>query len=302
MQTTHPDRSAWHDGELAVRERVGVELAGNGLHSSIAEGAAQFLAEQRLAVFASIDDEGRTWASLRMGEPGFVRASDSATIETEPLTLDGDPLIANLKQNPDVGFLVLNPATRRRMRVNGTAQVLEDESLRIHAQQVYGNCQQYIQERVLGGATVPNPPAGTASRGTELNPEQQKWIAHADTFFIASAHPENGADASHRGGNSGFINVVSARKFIIPDYHGNMMFNTLGNIEINPRVGLVFPDFERGRTLQLTGRATIDWDSDRKAYPGAERLLLFEIEQTIEIEQPALRGYVFKSYSRFNPK
>jgi len=294
------DRAAWHDGELAVRERVGVRLAGDGLHSSISSGAAQFLGQQRLAVFASVDAEGRTWASLRMGKPGFIRAVDALTVQTEPLTLDGDPLIANLKQNPDVGLLAIDPSVRRRMRVNGVAEVMKDDSLRIRAQQVYGNCQQYIQERVLESTAAPSS-AGTVSRGSELNAEQRNWIARADTLFIASAHPENGADASHRGGNPGFIKAISGKKIIIPDYQGNLMFNTLGNISVNPRVGLVLPDFERGRTLQLTGRATIDWDSDRSAFPRAERLLVFEIDQVIETELPGLRSYKFKSYSPFNP-
>lgn len=284
-----------------MRERAGVELSGNGLRSSIPEGIAQFLAEQHLIVFASVDAEGRTWASLRIGTPGFVRATDSSTIQTSPLAQDGEPLITNLKHNPDVGLIAFDPANRRRARVNGVAKVMADDSLRIHTQQVYGNCQQYIQERVFKDAIAEEPRVAAISRGAELNGEQQEWIARSDTFFIASAHPENGADASHRGGNPGFVKVESARKLIIPDYHGNLMFNTLGNINANPNVGLVFPDFVRGRTLQLTGRATIDWDSDREAFPGAERLLVIEIDQVLEMEQPGLRSYVFKSYSRFNP-
>ena len=301
MPSDSIDRSAWHDGELAVRERAGVQLSGDGLRSTIPAAAAQFLAQQRLTVFATVDAEGRTWASLRMGPPGLLQVTDAVTIQTRPLMLDGDPLLENLKHNPDVGLLALDPALRRRMRVNGTAEVMADDSLRIHAQQVYGNCQQYIQERVLGPATTANPGEPAVARGTALSPDQQQWIARADTFFIASAHPANGADASHRGGNTGFVKVTDSRTLIIPDYHGNLMFNTLGNISVNPRAGLVFPDFERGRTLQLTGRATIDWDFDREAFPRAERLLRFEIDQTLEIEQPGLRGYVFKSYSPFNP-
>src|SRR5262249_47612767 len=140
------------------------------------------------------------------------------------------------------------------------------------------------------------------AQGNQLNDDQQHWIVGADTFFIATAHPESGADASHRGGHPGFIHVESANRLIIPDYSGNKMFNTLGNIAVNPAAGLVFPDFERGRVLQLSGRARIVWDFDNEEFPGAQRLLEFDVDKVIELDDPALKGYVFQGYSPFNPK
>ena len=110
-------------------------------------------------------------------------------------------------------------------------------------------------------------------RTAELSSQHQRLIARADTFFIATDHPESGADISHRGGNPGFVRIVDSRRLAIPDYSGNNMFNTLGNIVANPRVGLLFIGFESGRTLQLTGRATIDWDSARAStLAGAARI------------------------------
>jgi hypothetical protein len=103
------------------------------------------------------------------------------------------------------------------------------------------------------------------------------------------------------GGIPVLIKVESPEKLIIPDYHGNLMFNTLGNLQVNPRAGVVFPDFEGGRTLQLTGRVTIQWDFDRAAFSRAERLLIFEIDEAVELKQPGLKSYVLKSYSPFNP-
>lgn len=66
-----------------------------------------------------------------------------------------------------------------------------------------------------------------------MTPKQQHWIQQAGTLFIASSHPERGADVSHRGGHPGFIRVEDAQTIIIPDYSGNNMFNTLGNILVN---------------------------------------------------------------------
>jgi uncharacterized protein len=303
MHANEPDGSAWHSGELAVQQRAGVSgLSGRGILASIPEAWAAFLAGQRLAVFASVDLDGRLWASLRVGEPGFVHALDMTTVETEPFEIKGDPLLKNLEANPDIGMLVIDFGTRRRIRINGEAEVLPDRSLRIDARQVYGNCQQYIQERVIddgsGAETGSNP---QVLIGATLNPDQQRWIERADTLFIASAHPQYGADASHCGGNPGFVKVEGLNSLVIPDYSGNRMFNTLGNIVVNPNAGLLFPDFESGRTLQLSGRATVDWDRDRSDFPGAQRLVAFRIEKVLEMGQPGLANYTFKGYSRFNP-
>ena len=302
-QHSHND-SVWHAGELAVQERAGVgHVSGQGIHSSIPEGAARFLRQQQLAAFGSIDARGRVWASLHTGKPGFLDTLDEFTVQTSSLRVAGDPLLENLATNPAVGVVIIDLANRRRMRLNGDADVLANGSLRIHARQVYGNCPQYIQQRIAEGDPDASEGSGKlVSRKPELSKAQQKWIGSADTLFIASAHPESGVDASHRGGPPGFIHVESARRLLIPDYSGNKMFNTLGNITANPATGLVFPDFEQGRTLQLTGQARILWEFDRQRFPGAERLLEYSIEEVIEIEHPVHLHYIFKGYSPFNPK
>ncbi|MCH8978716.1 MAG: pyridoxamine 5'-phosphate oxidase family protein, partial [Armatimonadetes bacterium] len=83
-----------------------------------------------------------------------------------------------------------------------------------------------------------------------------------------------GMDASHRGGDRGFVRVDSETRLMFPDYAGNNHFNTIGNLILDPRAGLLFMDFATGSLLQLTGRATIDWDSDAVAcIPGARRLV-----------------------------
>jgi uncharacterized protein len=303
MRVNQPNVSPWHAGELAVQERAGVgEVSGRGIRSSIPDGAAAFLSEQRLAIFGSVDDQNQTWASLRNGEPGFLRAVDPFTLQTGRMDLVGDPLVQNLKTRPDVGVLIIDFSTRRRLRINGEAEILPDGGLRIRAQQVYGNCQQYIQERVFEKhSQTGNSDVSLVCNGTKLSTDHRAWIQHADTLFIASAHPEYGVDASHRGGNPGFVRVEGPDVLVLPDYSGNKMFNTLGNIVVNPRVGLLFPDFARGQTLQLSGQAYVDWNRDRSSFPGAQRLLIFTVEKLIEMEQPALASYAFKGYSRFNP-
>ncbi len=83
-----------------------------------------------------------------------------------------------------------------------------------------------------------------------------------DSEGRASAHPDHGVAASHRGGHPGFVHIINNRQLRIPDFTGNSMFNTLGNFVCNPYAGLIFIDFEQGRLLQLTGKAEILWDVD----------------------------------------
>ncbi|MBW4420380.1 MAG: pyridoxamine 5'-phosphate oxidase family protein [Myxacorys californica WJT36-NPBG1] len=108
-------------------------------------------------------------------------------------------------------------------------------------------------------------------------------IAQTDTFFIASTHSQQGADVSHRGGYPGFVQVIGAATLMFPDYAGNIMFQTLGNLSINPNAGLLLIDFEQGQTLQLSGQARILWDAEQlnRCAP-AQRLIEFSIEQIRE--------------------
>ena len=253
--------SVFHAGELAVQERAGVQgmaaRIGNGIKPTIPPTAAHFLAERPFAILASIDQEKQVWASMLTGNHGFMNAIDTQTVQMVPAVVESDPFWTNLQTNDDIGLLAIDFATRRRMRLNGKATWHYDELI-IHAEQVYANCPKYIQERIL----TPQTPLGNEPKllqCDQLSPEQVAWIADADTFFIATANPEGGADASHRGGNKGFVRVDSSTHLTWPDYGGNMMFNTLGNIAVNPNTGLLFVDFANGRILQLTGKADIVW-------------------------------------------
>ena len=147
--------------------------------------------------------------------------------------------------------------------------------------QAYSNCPKYIQARAIESETsAPNSPAASS---TLLNGSQKSWIERADTLFIASIHPERGADASHRGGAPGFLRIVDDETLLLPDYSGNNMFNTYGNLAVDPRVGLLFIDFEAGHALHLSGAAELVWDKDQlSTLPGAERALRIHIESVIE--------------------
>jgi predicted pyridoxine 5'-phosphate oxidase superfamily flavin-nucleotide-binding protein len=296
----------FHEGERAVQARVGVEAEsrglGRGITRSIPPGAEPFLEAQRIAILAGVDAAGNVWASLVTGNPGFITAPDPETLRLAAGLPDADPLRDGLARDRALGVLVLDLERRRRLRVNGHVIHAGEHAIEIRTREVFGNCPKYIQAR----APEPDTPRrrdGAAARGRALTMRPWLAIERADTLFIASVHAGAGADASHRGGRPGFVRVVDERRLRIPDYAGNNMFQTLGNVAADPRVGLLFVDFETGTTLQLTGRARILWDrADYAALAGADRAIEVEIDEVVEIAGAGPLGWRFVEYSPFNPR
>jgi len=296
----------FHEGEEAVQARAGVQAEsrrlGRGISRAIPDGAESFLEAQRMAVVAGVDDGGRVWASLVTGGPGFITAPDSRTLHLSATLPGRDPLGEALREGRWLGVLVFDPERRRRLRVNGRVAGVRPGSIEVRTEEVFGNCPKYIQARAPEPDTE-RPREGLVRRGDSLDLEQRLAIERADTFFIASVHAGAGADASHRGGQPGFVRVLDERRLRIPDYAGNNMFQTLGNIAVDQRVGLLFVDFERGTTLQLSGRARILWEpADYADLKGANRAVEVEIDHVVEITGQGPLGWRFVEYSPFNPR
>jgi len=300
-------RVKFHSGEIAVQTRAGVtDIAtdvGEGIVDYISDGARQFLAPRRMLVITTVDPRGRAWASVVTGPPGFISLLDDRTVHIAALPPESDPLRENLKTEGHVALFIPDLVAARRIRLNGRGRIV-DGAIEVRAEQVYGNCRRYIQERLLvGSRTSGDPMRPHVIRANELSDQDREQIARADTFFIATDHPEAGADASHKGGDPGFVKVIDSRHLAYPDYNGNSMFNTLGNIAVNPQAGLLFIDFESGRTLQLTGTASIDWNPDRaREFAGAERVVDFAVDELIANGDGFPLVVKFRQYSRFNPK
>jgi predicted pyridoxine 5'-phosphate oxidase superfamily flavin-nucleotide-binding protein len=154
---------------------------------------------------ASTDAQAQVWAFILTGEPPFIHSLNEHTVHLNTLPSESDPLLTNLNTGARVGLLAIEFASRQRMRLNGTVERL-GEAFRIRTEQVYSNCPKYIQARTISERQT-SEEAGQTAVTNQLSTEQMKWISETDTFFIASAHPDGGADASHRGGNRGFVNT-----------------------------------------------------------------------------------------------
>lgn len=268
----------YHSGSRAVQDRVGVRDVADHVGQAVGQGirpvAAAFLEQQPMLVLGAADPaSGAVWASLLTGEPGFLRATGPRQISVVGGVRAGDPLAGALSgQDTPVGTIALDPRSRRRMRLNGRARPTP-RGLAVEADQIFSNCPKYLQRRE--SYETADRPSATARWGCELTTEQREFIESADTFFLATVH-EHGADASHRGGNPGFVRADSPYELSWLDYPGNSMFLTLGNLAVDPRAGLLFLDWVSGAVLQLTGTARTEFGRD-----GA-RTVRFTVAETLE--------------------
>ena len=286
------DTPLFHAGELAVQQRAGTRamvdsVAPRMLRDAMPLQHQQFFAQLPTLFVGSLAALRRPWASVLAGAPGFVDAQDAQHLRIRAPRDAADPLSQHLAVGDPIGLLGLEPQTRRRNRLNGTVTHLDAQRIDVEVDQSFGNCPQYIQARAprrVDAAALPGRPEGTL-----LSTEAAALVRGADTLFIASASPHarghagaDGVDISHRGGRPGFVRVdtVDGRSVLtVPDYRGNRLFNTLGNIAAHPHAGLLFIDYERGDLLQLTGDAELVWDAaELPAFEGAQRLLRLRVE------------------------
>jgi uncharacterized protein len=93
-----------------------------------------------------------------------------------------------------------------------------------------------------------------------LNPKQAAFIQGADMFFLASADVQGRPSCSYRGGDPGFVRVVDDRTLAIPNYDGDGMYVSWGNVLENPNIGMLFIDFMKGWRLRVHGTAAIVHD------------------------------------------
>ncbi len=281
----------WHRGEVAVQEHVGIagrmaELGPRMIRDHLIEQHRAFFPVLPFAVLGSVDGEGRPWATLREGAPGFLHAPDPLHLRVEAPRDADDPAEAGLEDGAGVGLLGIELATRRRNRLNGRIERSGPEGFAVRVEESFGNCPQYIRVR---HALEPDRPRESRPRprmSDRLDVAAQAVIAAAETFFVASAveapDGRRRVDVSHRGGPAGFVRIGADGRLTIPDYSGNRAFNTLGNMMENPRAGLVFPDFATGDLLQMSGRTEIVLDpAAEERSEGAERLWRFVPERVV---------------------
>ncbi len=281
--------SPFHQGERTLQERLGVrdqaeKQARRIVRDYLTEQHRVFFAQLPFVLVGAVDPQERPWASILFGPPGFLFSPDAYQLRVAYKPRLEDPLAQTLIAGAHIGLLGIELHSRRRNRLNGVISTQDTTGFTLQVGQSFGNCPRYIQtrdvERILQPEELTLPPS--VYDFTTWGEAERRIINRSDTFFIATAFQgetadrAQGADVSHRGGKPGFVRIEDDHTLTIPDYPGNGHFNTLGNLVLNPRAGLLFIDFRQGDLLYMTGTAELIWDRAAiQTFAGAERLLRF---------------------------
>lgn len=285
--------NVYHGGEIAVQERAGVRKIADRLSQMIRpimpDQHREFFEMLPFVVVGLTDEHGRPWSTMCVGDPGFINSPDETTLQIASMPLLSRDLGLQMNEGDKIGLLGIELPTRRRNRMNGVISDTGAGGFAVHVQQSFGNCPQYIQTRSVeprGAGLAKN--TGPVERSDVLTGQVAEIIGQADTFYISSRTSElsggsgSGVDVSHRGGRPGFVSVSADGVLSFPDFSGNRLFNTLGNIADDGRVGMVFADFTTGDLLLLTGRAGIVWDGKRlEGFEGAQRLVDVKVDEVV---------------------
>ncbi|MEO8156996.1 MAG: pyridoxamine 5'-phosphate oxidase family protein [Betaproteobacteria bacterium] len=138
---------------------------------------------------------------------------------------------------------------------------------------------------------------------TAFTDDDRAFIHRSPMFFIATADDRGHPDCSYKGGLPGFVRVLDDRTLAIPDYDGNGMYRTWGNVLVNAHVGLLFLDFERPSRLRVNGVARIiEADPLCNEFPGS----VFIVRVTAERIFPNCPRYLHKmqliEHSVYSPR
>ena len=300
----------FHDGQLAVQRITGEEEIAKKripmISDSLHPRSISFIEHQNLAFPGSEDANGDIWLSLLVGERGFIKIPSLKEIQFDLSKITSnldDIFFSNIKTKPTVGLLFHEAARRARYRAWGIA-CQEGDLLSFDIRMGYPSCPKHIQREVI---ELPNDTKITSTQyqnGTTLSSFVKIWILNSHTFFIATQTKKGDIEASHRGGDPGFIEILENEIIRVPDYLGNSMFSTLGNIYENPKAALLFIDYKKGETLQLTGKATLQFEqnSAEDFYKSGEtgRFWTFETKKWIRTIGHHKVNSQFIDFSPFN--
>jgi hypothetical protein len=136
-----------------------------------------------------------------------------------------------------------------------------------------------------------------------ITPADRAFIEQRDMFFLATADAEGWPSCSYKGGEPGFVKVLDETTVAFPNYDGNGMYLSMGNALVNPKVGLLFLDFERQRRMRLTGTASIaPLDPLTAQWPEAQFVVRVAVREVFPNCPRYIHKYQLVERSRFVPQ
>jgi predicted pyridoxine 5'-phosphate oxidase superfamily flavin-nucleotide-binding protein len=301
----------WHKGEQQMHKLLHVPDMDNPTAGMLTPQAMFMLQRASLLAVGTLDSQNRPWTSLWGGHTGFTESLGGGIIGTRTI-VDGtnDPVVqalvggaekGEMKQGDQkmVSGLTIDLMTRKRVKlfgrmIAGTVEEVDVEyedgtapadgapdkqdqiQLITKIEQSLGNCPKYLNQYELRPALVTSK---VLSQGPALSPEAKALIQKADMFFLTSS-VEDDMDTNHRGGPPGFVRVLSDTEIVYPEYSGNRLYQSLGNLLVNPMIGLTLPDYETGDVLYITGTVDVLVESEAAALlPGSNLAVKIKIDE-----------------------
>lgn len=282
MSTMTELTGSWHPGEVAVHKLLSIpNRGGKPTSRGMPPQYGYRIAASPLVAFGTLDDEGRPWTTIWGGERGFSRPIQQGFLGIKSLVdKRHDPVVQALlgSATPDgelvrterpLSALSVDLENRDRVKLagrfvagalsskDGTDGAVGEIEGAMLVLETLGNCPKYMNKKVIR-AHLPSPEL--VSEALPLPPAALSLIDKADMFFLTTANGD-ALDTNHRGGPAAFIRVAhnSADEVVVvyPEYSGNRLYESLGNLYLNPRIGIAVPDFDTSDVLYLTGTATV---------------------------------------------
>ncbi|KAK3998317.1 hypothetical protein QBC44DRAFT_228393 [Cladorrhinum sp. PSN332] len=284
MTTLQELHNGWHAGEQAIHKLLKVPTSSreNPTSSGLPPSYARRVAVSPLVALGGLDDQGRPWTTIWGGERGFIRPVAHSVLGLQSIVDKAhDPVLKSLLNGvPDgevfqsdegkqISALSIDLESRDRVKLTGKMVVgtvgsrpgtdaIGEVQMALHIQESLGNCPKYLNKKIIR-AHIPSPEL--VSSALPLPEEAVKLISQADMFFLSSTNNKT-MDTNHRGGAPGFLRILTNSEsdgvaLIYPEYSGNRLYQTLGNLHINPSIGLAIPDYTTSSVLYLTGTSTL---------------------------------------------
>lgn len=319
----------WSAGEERMHQLLHVPEYDNPTSTMLTPQASFMLQRGSLLALGTLDSDARPWTTLWGGSPGFSEPLGGNFIGTRTL-VDGkyDPVVQALVGDASDGEMIqpedggkmlsglaIDLMTRKRVKIAGEmiAGTVKEVQVEVKGEpdtkqdqiqlvtkidQSLGNCPKYLNQYELHSALVNST---LTSKGSSLSDEGRALISNSDMFFLTTSSPVD-ADTNHRGGPPGFVRIISPTQIIYPEYSGNRLYQSLGNLKMNPKIGITFPDYETGDVLYITGTTDVLVGMDAaNLLPGSNLAVKIKIDEARLVKGGLPFRGVRKIPSPYNP-
>ncbi|KAI9890488.1 MAG: hypothetical protein M1814_003972 [Vezdaea aestivalis] len=334
MASVITDSMGWHQGEELMQNLLHAPKRENPAAPGLTAGAAWMMEDSSLLVVGTLDDDDQPWTSIWGGTEGTAQKiqANIVAIGTN-IDRDNDPVVRALLGNHSAGSIVrsegrgkmisalgLNLEQRRRIKLFGRmvagaykkpeaadtspSSDVDEAQVIIKIEESMNNCPKYINTRHVRPV---QPEPHLVSETLPLHPDAIKLVEKSDMLFISSSNHDEDMDSNHRGGPPGFVRVLANEDagtvLVYPEYSGNRLYQTLGNLQMTPKAGITFPDYDTGDVLYLTGETTILSGQDAaRVLTHSNLAVRFEVKKAIFVRQGLSFRGDFLAYSPYNPK